>query len=61
MTYTDSHGRREIIADPGLKSGSAAYRVEPAPAVADEAQRDEATGASTGSAALSWAYCEHAS
>lgn len=31
MPYTDSQGRPEIIADPGLKLGAAACRVEPAP------------------------------
>ena len=60
MTYTDRNGRPEIIAEPGLKSGSAAYRIEPPSAVADETQRDEAAGASTGGAALFWIYCEHA-
>lgn len=60
MTYTDRNGRPEIIADPALKSGSAAYRIEPPSAAADGTQRDEAAGASTGGAALSWDYCEHA-
>lgn len=60
MTYTDRNGRPEIIADPGLKCGPAAYRVEPAPDAADQAQRSEAAGASTGGAALSWDHCEHA-
>lgn len=32
MPYTDSRGRPEIIADPALKLGPAAYRVTSAPA-----------------------------
>jgi hypothetical protein len=53
MTYTDSSGRPEIIADPELKLGPAAYEISTVPEAADTNRSDEAAGASTGGAALS--------
>jgi hypothetical protein len=51
MTYTDSSGRPEIIADPALKRGPAAYRIDATPADGDTP--DGAASASTAGAALS--------
>ena len=52
MPYTDTHGRPEIIADPGLKHGLAAYRIDTPPAAASPADGD-ADRPGTGGAALS--------
>jgi hypothetical protein len=45
MPYTDRQGRPEIVADPALKRGPAAYRIEdPAPAAGSasgDAERTE--------------------
>jgi hypothetical protein len=60
MPYTDTHGRPEIIADPGLKRGPAAYRIDTAPAAATARADGDADRPGTGGAALSWPYCEHA-
>ena len=65
MAYTDTHGRPEIIADPGLKHGTAAYRIDTVPAAATATATASAAGGDadrpgTGGAALSWPYCEHA-
>lgn len=53
MTYIDSSGRPEIIADPQLKLGLAAYRIDAAPEAGGGARPDETADASTGGAALS--------
>lgn len=54
MPFTDEHGRPEIIADPALKRGPAAYRIETAPAAAGGGPADGAAdGPATGGAALS--------
>jgi len=61
MGYTDKHGRPEIVPDPGLKLGPAAYRIETPPAAAPgRPTGDGGGGAGTGRADLCWPHCEHA-
>lgn len=61
MAYTDARGRPEIIPDPGLKRGPAAYRIDTTPEAAPGAPAvGDAGGAGAGAADLSLSYCEHA-
>ncbi len=45
MTYTDSSGRPEIVADSEFRLGFASWRIDSVPAAADVARPDETAGA----------------